>query len=34
MFLGLRRDWKKRVWGITTNVTRAGAAALDEARTP
>lgn len=34
LFLGLRRDWKKREWGVTTNVTRAGAAALDEARTP
>ena len=34
LFLGLRRVWNKREWGITTNVTRAGAAALDEARTP
>ena len=34
LFLGLRKQWKKREWGITTNVTAAGAAALDEARTP
>jgi hypothetical protein len=34
LFLGLRREWKKREWGITTNVTSAGAAALDEASTP
>ena len=34
LFLALRKQWKKREWGITTNVTAAGAAALDEARTP
>ena len=34
LFLALRTQWKKREWGITTNVTRAGAAALDDARTP
>jgi arylsulfatase A-like enzyme len=34
LFLGLRRVWNKREWGITTNVTSAGAAALDEAKTP
>jgi arylsulfatase A-like enzyme len=34
LFLGLRKQWKKRDWGDTTNVTAAGAAALDEARTP
>ena len=34
LFLALRTQWKKREWGITTNVTAAGAAALDEARTP
>jgi len=30
-FLALRTQWKKRVWGVTTNVTAAGATALDEA---
>jgi hypothetical protein len=30
MFLALRRVWQKSVWGVTTNVTPAGAAALDE----
>ncbi len=33
-FLALRTQWKKREWGVTTNVTAAGAAALDDARTP
>ena len=31
MFLALRTQWKKSIWGVTTNVTAAGAAALDEA---
>lgn len=31
MFLALRTQWRKRAWGVTTNVTTAGAAALDEA---
>jgi hypothetical protein len=34
LFLALRAQWKKAEWGVTTNVTKAGAAALDEARTP
>ncbi|MBA2538336.1 MAG: sulfatase, partial [Deltaproteobacteria bacterium] len=34
MFLALRGQWKKRAWGVTTSITRAGAAALDEAKTP
>lgn len=34
MFLALRTQWKKQAWGVVTNVTAAGAAALDEARTP
>ncbi len=34
MFLALRRQWKKGAWGDVTNVTAAGAAALDEVRTP
>lgn len=29
MFLSLRSQWKKLAWGVTTNVTAAGAAALD-----
>lgn len=29
MFLALRRVWSKRAWGVTTNVTAEGAAALD-----
>ncbi len=33
-FLALRQQWKKSAWGVTTSVTHAGAAALDEARTP
>lgn len=34
MFLALRTQWKKGAWGDVTNVTAAGAAALDEAKTP
>jgi arylsulfatase A-like enzyme len=34
LFLALRKQWSKRDWGVTTNITRAGAAALDEALTP
>jgi arylsulfatase A-like enzyme len=33
LFLALRWQWKKAAWGVTTNVTAAGAAALDEAST-
>jgi arylsulfatase A-like enzyme len=34
LFLALRMQWKKQAWGVTTNVTHAGAAALDEVQTP
>ena len=34
MFLALRTQWTKGTWGDVSNVTAAGAAALDEARTP
>ncbi|MBL9015322.1 MAG: sulfatase [Myxococcales bacterium] len=34
LFLALRRQWNKSAWGPVTNVTSAGAAALDEASTP
>ena len=33
-FLALRTVWKKSAWGVTTNVTKAGAAELDRAETP
>ena len=33
-FLALRKQWKKSAWGVVTNVTAEGAAALDEASTP
>jgi arylsulfatase A-like enzyme len=34
LFLALRRVWNKREWGVTTNLTAEGAAALDGALTP
>jgi arylsulfatase A-like enzyme len=34
MFLALRTVWKKSVWGVTTNITKQGAAELDKAETP
>jgi arylsulfatase A-like enzyme len=34
MFLALRRQWRKSEWGVVTNVTPAGARALDEVSTP
>lgn len=34
MFLALRKQWKKTVWGVVSNVTTAGAAALDQVTTP
>ncbi len=34
LFLALRTQWKKAAWGVVSNVTPAGAAALDEATTP
>ena len=34
MFLALRKLWKKTAWGVVSNVTAAGAAALDQVATP
>ncbi len=34
LFLALRKQWKKTAWGVVTNVTAAGADALDQASTP
>jgi hypothetical protein len=34
MFLTLRKQWAKASWGVTTNVTAEGAAALDGLVTP
>ncbi|MBA3465106.1 MAG: sulfatase [Deltaproteobacteria bacterium] len=34
LFLALRTQWKKHAWGTVTNVTTAGAAALDGVTTP
>ncbi len=34
LFLALRVQWNKHAWGPVTNLTPAGAAALDEATTP
>jgi len=34
LFLPLRAHWKKAAWGVVTNVTADGAAALDDATTP
>ncbi len=34
MFLALRKQWKKTAWGVVSNVTTAGAAALDQETTP
>jgi arylsulfatase A-like enzyme len=34
LFLALRRVWNKREWGVTTNLTAEGAAALDGTLTP
>ena len=34
LFLALRTQWKKDAWGVVTDTTAAGAAALDEATTP
>jgi hypothetical protein len=34
MFLALRKQWKKTAWGVVSNVSHAGAAALDQAETP
>jgi arylsulfatase A-like enzyme len=32
LFLALRTQWKKSAWGVVTNMTAAGAAALDQAQ--
>ena len=34
LFLALRKQWKKSEWGVVTNITTAGAAALDQAAAP
>jgi hypothetical protein len=34
LFLALRSAWKKSAWGVVSNMTAEGAAALDEASTP
>ena len=34
LFLALRKQWKKSQWGAVTNMTKTGAAALDEVATP
>jgi arylsulfatase A-like enzyme len=34
MFLAIRKQWRKAEWGVVTNVTPAGARALDQASTP
>ncbi|HSD86049.1 MAG TPA: sulfatase [Kofleriaceae bacterium] len=34
LFLALRTRWKKSEWGVVTNLTAAGAAALDEVAAP
>lgn len=34
LFLALRTQWKKTAWGVVTNMTAAGAAALDQAQSP
>ncbi len=34
LFLALRARWQKSTWGVTTNVTAAGAAALDQVSAP
>jgi arylsulfatase A-like enzyme len=34
LFLAIRTQWQKAAWGVVTNVTAAGARALDEASIP
>ncbi len=34
LFLALRKQWKKSEWGVVTNISAAGAAALDEVTAP
>jgi arylsulfatase A-like enzyme len=34
LFLALRKQWKKGVWGVTTNITTQGATELDRVETP
>ncbi len=34
LFLALRTQWKKSAWGVVTNITAEGAAALDEVAAP
>ncbi|HEY5945053.1 MAG TPA: sulfatase [Kofleriaceae bacterium] len=34
LFLALRKQWKKSAWGVVSNISAAGAAALDEVAAP
>jgi arylsulfatase A-like enzyme len=34
LFLALRKQWKKSAWGVVSNITAEGAAALDEVAAP
>jgi hypothetical protein len=34
LFLALRKQWKKSAWGVVSNITTQGAAALDEVAAP
>jgi arylsulfatase A-like enzyme len=34
LFLALRKQWKKSAWGVVTNISKDGAAALDEVAAP
>lgn len=34
LFLALRKQWKKSAWGVVSNISAAGATALDEAAAP
>src|SRR5690606_38473423 len=34
LFLALRKQWKKSEWGVVTNISAAGAAALDVVTAP
>jgi hypothetical protein len=34
LFLALRKQWKKTAWGVVSNISAAGASALDEVVAP
>ena len=34
LFLTLRKQWKKSAWGVVSNISKQGAAALDEVAAP